>query len=73
MSSPHTPPAPAAPLGLSAWRKRLAAVQLPLVSPPEVLKALQDPDLPGPRLLEALKRDLPLVLAVMRLALSAMP
>ena len=73
MSSPHTPPAPAAPLGLSAWRKRLAAVQLPLVSPPEVLKALQDPDLPSPRLLEALNRDLPLGLAVMRHAQSAMP
>ncbi|BAO84304.1 hypothetical protein SMCB_2076 [Serpentinimonas maccroryi] len=73
MSSPHTPPAPAAPLGLSAWRKRLAAVRLPLVSPPEVLKALQDPDLPGPRLLEALNRDLPLGLAVMRHAQSAMP
>lgn len=73
MSSPHTPPAPAASLGLSAWRKRLAAVQLPLVSPPEVLKALQDPDLPSPRLLEALNRDLPLGLAVMRHAQSAMP
>jgi hypothetical protein len=58
---------------LSAWRKRLAAVQLPLVSPPEVLKALQDPDLPSPRLLEALNRDLPLGLAVMRHAQSAMP
>ncbi len=73
MSSPHTPPAPAAPLGLSAWRKRLAAVRLPLVSPPEALKALQDPDLPGPRLLEALNRDLPLGLAVMRHAQSVMP
>ena len=74
MSSPSpTPPAPAVPLGLSAWRKRLAAVRLPLVSPPEVLKALQDPDLPGPRLLEALNRDLPLGLAVMRHAQSVMP
>ena len=73
MSSPPSPSAPPAPLGLSAWRKRLAAVRLPLVSPPEALKALQDPDLPGPRLLETLNRDLPLGLAVMRHAQSAMP
>jgi len=48
-------------------------VRLPLVSPPDVLQALQDPDLPSPRLLEALNRDLPLGLAVMREAQRVLP
>jgi len=73
MSRPSAASDPSAPLGLAAWRKRLAAVRLPLVSPPDVLQALQDPDLPSPRLLEALNRDLPLSLAVMREAQNAMP
>ncbi len=73
MSSPTTPSVRSAPLGLAAWRKRLAAVRLPLVSPPDVLQALQDPDLPSPRLLEALNRDLPLGLAVMREAQRVLP
>ena len=73
MSRPSAASDRSAPLGLAAWRKRLAAVRLPLVSPPDVLQALQDPDLPSPRLLEALNRDLPLGLAVMREAQNAMP
>ena len=73
MSSPKPSFARSAPLGLAAWRKRLAAVRLPLVSPPDVLQALQDPDLPSPRLLEALNRDLPLGLAVMREAQRVLP
>ncbi len=73
MSSPTPSVVRSAPLGLAAWRKRLAAVRLPLVSPPDVLQALQDPDLPSPRLLEALNRDLPLGLAVMREAQRVLP
>jgi hypothetical protein len=73
MSSPKPSFSRSAPLGLAAWRKRLAAVRLPLVSPPDVLQALQDPDLPSPRLLEALNRDLPLGLAVMREAQRVLP
>lgn len=51
--------------GLAYWRKRLAATELPVTSSLETLQELASPELPSPRLLEALNRDLPLGLALL--------
>lgn len=51
--------------GLAYWRKRLAATELPVTSSQETLQELALPELPSPRLLEALNRDLPLGLALL--------
>lgn len=60
-----TPPSSPTPRGLTAWKQRLVAVELPLLSPPPVIEALLDEDPPTARLIDALQRDLPLGLAVL--------
>jgi len=61
MSSAPSP----AQAAVSTWTRRLLAVPLPLLSPPAVIRTLYDEELPTPRLLEVLQRDLPLGLAVL--------
>lgn len=53
------------PLGLTAWRERLAAVDLPLLSPRPVVRELLSDNVSMATLLDVLQRDLPLGLAVL--------
>ncbi|TSE33442.1 hypothetical protein [Tepidimonas charontis] len=50
---------------VSSWTRRLLAVAPPPLSPPDVIRILYDEELPTPRLLAILQRDLPLGLAVL--------
>ncbi len=66
MDTRSTPPLIAtAAQGLSAWRERLAATDLPLLSPRSVVRQLLSDNVSMATLLDVLHRDLPMGLAVL--------
>lgn len=64
--SPTPPTSAEAPQGLTVWRERLGAVDLPLLSPPPILRELLSSTVSMAALLDVLQQDLPLGLAVLQ-------